>query len=86
MIIDYAHISLLIPPDDPHYGKNGGYRYCLHYRDDREKRMACLHDSHIWQGEISPRNLARHTMRRLTYNPRFDEMILALDRFLERLP
>ena len=85
-ILDYAHISLLIPADDPHYGKNGGYRYCLHYRDDREKRRSCLHDPHIWQGEITPQNLERGTLRRLTYNPRFDEMIQNLDRFLECLP
>jgi esterase/lipase len=84
-ILDFAHISLLIPPDDPHYGKNGGYRYCLHYRDDREKRMACLHDPHVRQGEITPQNLERFTLRRLTYNPRFEEMIQVLDRFLDRL-
>jgi len=84
-ILDYAHISLLIPPDDPHYGKNGGYKYCLHYQADREKRMSCLHDPHLWQGEITPQNLGRHTLRRLTYNPRYDEMTRILDRFLDSL-
>lgn len=82
-ILDYAHISLLIPPDDPHYGKDGAYKYCLHYRSDREKRLSCLHDRHLWQGEISPHNLSRHTLRRLTYNPRYDEMTGILDRFLD---
>lgn len=84
-ILDYAHISLLIPPDDPHYGKNGGYRYCLHYQAEREKRVSCLHDPHLWQGEITQENLNRHTLRRLTYNPRYDEMIRVLERFLETL-
>jgi len=84
-ILDYAHISLVMPPDDPHYGKDGGYRYCLHYRDDREKRMACLHDPEIWQGELTEENLKKYTLRRLTYNPRYDEMIRILDRFLDGL-
>jgi esterase/lipase len=84
-VLDYAHISLLMPPDDPHYGKNGGYKYCLHYQTDREKRMSCLRDPHLWQGEITPQNLSRHTLRRLTYNPRYDEMTRILDRFLDSL-
>lgn len=81
-IVDYSHISLLMPPDDPRYGKNGDYRYCLHYQGEREKRMSCLHEPQLWQGEISPENLSRYTLRRLTYNPRFAEMIAELDRFL----
>jgi esterase/lipase len=84
-ILDYAHISLPIPPDDPHYGKNGGYKYCLHYQADREKRTSCLHDPQVWQGEITQENLSKYTLRRLTYNPRYDEMIKVLDRFLAGL-
>jgi esterase/lipase len=84
-ILDYAHISLLIPPDDAHYGKDGAYKYCLHYQAEREKRMSCLHDPHLWMGEITPENLSRYTLRRLTYNPRYDEMIRILDRFLDSL-
>jgi esterase/lipase len=82
-IADFSHVSILIPPDDPHYGKNGGYKYCLHYQGDREKRMACLNDPHIWQGEITEENLKKFTLRRLTYNPRYDEMIGIMDHFLE---
>lgn len=84
-ILDFAHISLLIPPDDPHYGKNGDYRYCLHYQADRAKRMSCLHDADLLHGEITPENLNRHTLRRLTYNPRYEEMIRTLERFLGTL-
>ena len=82
-ILDFSHVSLLMPPEDAHYGKNGGYRYCLHYRGDRAKRMACLHDPSTWQGEITEENLSKHTLRRLTYNPRYAEMTGMLDRFLE---
>ncbi len=82
-ILDFSHVSLLMPPEDAHYGKNGGYRYCLHYRGDRAKRMACLHDPLTWQGEITEENLSKQTLRRLTYNPRYAEMTGMLDRFLE---
>jgi len=82
-IVDFSHVSILMPPDDPHYGKNGGYKYCLHYQGDRDKRMACLHDPHIRQGEITEENLKRFLLRRLTYNPRYDDMMGIMDRFLE---
>ena len=84
-ILDFAHVSILMPPDDPHYGREGGYKYCLHYRNKPEKRMACLHDPQVWQGEITEENLKHYTLRRLTYNPRYDEMMATLDHFLEGL-
>jgi esterase/lipase len=82
-IVGFSHVSILIPPDDPHYGKNGGYRSCLHYQADREKRMACLHNPDIWLGEVTDENLKKYTLRRLTFNPRFDDMMLDMDRFLK---
>jgi esterase/lipase len=82
-IVDFAHVALPIPPDDPYYGRKGSYRYCLHYQGEREKRLACLNDAHIWQGEISEENLKKYTLRRLTYNPLYGEMIKAMDQFLE---
>jgi len=82
-IAGFSHVSIPIPPDDPHYGKNGGYKACLHYQADREKRMACLHDPNIWLGEITGDNLKKYTLRRLTYNPRYDDMMRDMDRFLE---
>ncbi len=82
-IAGFSHVSIPIPPDDPHYGRNGGYKSCLHYQADREKRMACLHDPNIWLGEITGDNLRKYTLRRLTFNPRYDDMMRDLDRFLE---
>ena len=84
-ILNFSHISILIPPDDLHYGKNGDYKWCLHYQGNKEKRMACMNDSEIWQGEITKENLANHTLRRLTYNPLYHQMIIRLDCFLEML-
>jgi succinate dehydrogenase flavin-adding protein (antitoxin of CptAB toxin-antitoxin module) len=45
--------------------------------------MACLHDPNIWLGEITEENLRKYTLRRLTFNPRYDDMMREMDRFLE---
>jgi esterase/lipase len=82
-ITGFSHVSLMIPPEDPHYGKNGDYKSCLHYQGNREKRLACEHDPRIWMGEITEENLKQCTLRRLTYNPRYNEMIHDIDHFLE---
>ncbi|MBW2742618.1 MAG: alpha/beta hydrolase [Deltaproteobacteria bacterium] len=84
-ILNFSHISILIPPDDLHYGKNGDYKWCLHYQRNKEKRTACMNDPEIWQGEITKENLANHTLRRLTYNPLYHQMLKKLDCFLETL-
>lgn len=82
-IAGFSHVSIPIAPDDPHYGRHGGYKSCLHYQADREKRMDCLHDPNIWLGEITGDNLRKYTLRRLTFNPRYDDMMKDLDHFLE---
>jgi esterase/lipase len=84
-ILDFSHVALPLPCDDPHYGLQGGYKSCLHYGQDREKRRICHGDGPIWLGEISPENLAVHTLRRLTCNPLYDRMLEHLDRFLDDL-
>jgi len=84
-IAGFSHVSLLIPPEDPHYGKNGAYKSCLHYQGDRAKRMACEYDPDVWMGEITRENLKQYTLRRLTYNPRFHDMMSDMDHFLEEV-
>jgi len=81
-ILDFSHVALPVPCDDPHYGSAGGYRSCLHYSQDREKRAICRHGDAVWQGEISEENLRAHTVRRLTCNPKYDVLLALLDRFL----
>jgi len=81
-VLDFSHVSLPIPCDDRHYGDLGGYKSCLHYRNDQEKRRTCLMDDSIWRGEISGDNLQAFTVRRLTCNPKYDGMIERLDQFL----
>lgn len=84
-IIDFSHISITIPPDDPHYGRKGGYRSCLHYLGDRGKRASCLREGDLWQGEITNANLDAMTLRRLSYNPLFPRLLEHLDHFLNNI-
>ncbi|MDQ5987727.1 MAG: hypothetical protein CSYNP_03472 [Syntrophus sp. SKADARSKE-3] len=83
-ILDFSHIAITIPPDDPHYGRNGGYKCCLHYMTEPEKRRLCLlGGATLWQGENSSANLQAATMRRLSYNPLFPRLLGQLDGFLK---
>ncbi|MCX5828525.1 MAG: alpha/beta hydrolase [Deltaproteobacteria bacterium] len=82
-VLDFSHVALPIPCDDRHYGDQGGYKSCLHYRNDQGKRRTCLMDDSIWRGEISGDNLQAFTVRRLTCNPKYDGMIEKLDQFLK---
>ncbi len=81
-IIDYSHLSPPMPPDDPHYGRNGDYRNCYHYLR-RKKRRECREGRENIQGEISLTNLGKGTIQRLTYNPGYAAMVAAIDRFIQ---
>jgi len=85
-VLDFSHVALPVPCDDRHYGDRGGYRSCLHYRNDQEKRRSCLLDDSIWRGEMSGANLQAFTVRRLTCNPKYDGMIEKLNQFLGANP
>ncbi len=84
-IHDFSHLSMTMPPDDPHYGKDGDYKNCLHYRKQSDEKKICLEDDTIEQGEISSKNKKQGVMRRLTYHPGFYEMMNDLDVFLDSL-
>ncbi|MDI9569524.1 MAG: alpha/beta hydrolase [Pseudomonadota bacterium] len=81
-ILDFSHVALPMPCDDPHYGLGEGYKNCLHYGDDQEKMRRCRNDGMVWQGEITAANLHSLTLRRLTCNPKFAGMRERLDRFI----
>jgi esterase/lipase len=83
-ILDLAHLSLTVSPDNPHYGRNGDYRNCMHYLDDAEKWRACKAGQGP-AGEITKENLGRGVMRRLTYNPDYANMLQQMDAFLARI-
>jgi esterase/lipase len=92
--LDLSHIGLPIAPRNPRYGRDSGYRSCLHYywEKDAPSWFFCadpamaVANSKVRYGEISDANLDAHVMRRLTYNPDFDRLAGDLVDFLEDAP
>ncbi len=82
-VLSFAHTSITIPPTDHHYGRNGTYRNCLHYRSGSKERRACLEGSSNLLGERTEANLKQGIVQRLTYNPLYSRMISLMDEFLK---
>jgi hypothetical protein len=89
--LDLSHIGLPIAPRNPRYGRDSGYRDCLHYywEKDAPSWFFCSDpamttaNSEVRYGEISAANLDAHVMRRLTYNPDFDRLAADMVSFLD---
>lgn len=77
-IVSFSHMSILVPPDDPHYGKNGEYAKMR----EAESKLA---KEKIFFGELRWKFKQKFTMRRLKYNPFFEEMTDYIDMFLDSL-
>lgn len=79
----FSHTSLLQAPDNPHYGKNGGYNFCTHYyRMDPEKYRLCMQRDEQCLGEMFGESEDCPVVRRLTYNPFFCELQEEITRFV----
>ena len=87
-IVSFSHLSVVLPQDDEHYGRHGEYSNCQHYYpEDLDKYNACIGKSqNISQGEVTEKNLAAGIMRRLMYNPHFNELEISMQRFIDSLP
>jgi esterase/lipase len=83
-----AHTAIVMPPDDEYYGEQGAYCNCLHYYpNDMAKYQACIERLEIvMQGEITEKNLKQGTLRRLMYNPHFENLKIAMKQFIDKLP
>ena len=87
-ILGFSHLSILLPPEDPHYGRAGDYSNCLHYYQEDQERYArcCRGGETLLQGEVTAANLRAGLMRRLTYNPHFTALASSLRDFILELP
>jgi esterase/lipase len=87
-ILSSSHTSIVLPPDDTHYGVAGDYSNCTHYYPgEMEKYDACNNKpNEVLQGEITEQNLAAGTLRRLMYNPHFAALKISMRRFIDSLP
>ncbi|MGA9665050.1 MAG: alpha/beta fold hydrolase [Gallionella sp.] len=87
-ILSSAHTAIVMPPQDRHYGVNGEYSNCVHYYpDDMERYEACLkYPEQDSQGEVTEKNLASGILRRLMYNPNYEQLKVSMQRFIDDLP
>ena len=76
-ILDFAHTGLLMAPDNPQYGEFGEFKDFQHYNYKLNK-----HPGEIFLGAITPKNLKKHVVQRLSYNPDFQFMAKAIVEFL----
>lgn len=82
-IVNIAHNCIPVSPNHPHYGANGDYQPL--YDPVRFSGIPFKNNAtkEIYLGAMSIPNIRRYTMRRLTYNPYFGEIINKLDEFLK---
>jgi esterase/lipase len=84
-IASSSHINLLMPADDPHYGANGDYTACDHYFDEQpEAWQQCQALKEDLLAETTPYFLSQGIVRRISYNPYFDQLMTAIGTFLQR--
>lgn len=83
-ILNYSHVSLTYAPNNPVFGQQGSHRECGQHIGivKKEDAQACLQTTHTWKGEIGSNDASHKPFQRLTYNPRFDEMMQAVLRFV----
>lgn len=79
-ILNYSHVALTYAPSNPVFGAQGSHRECGQYIGivKKEDAQACLQSSDTWKGEIGSNTAAQKPFQRLTYNPRFDDMMQAV--------
>ncbi len=78
-----SHISLPMPATDPYYGTNGPYTACAHYFADKPREwQLCQARQEDLLAETTPYFLSQGVVRRLIYNPYFDEMLQAIAAFI----
>ena len=82
-VISSSHMAMIIAPDNPHYGEQGEYAFCHHYYwTDAEKYARCKNFQEDCLGEINLETGPQQVLRRLTWNPWYDELLQELDAFL----
>ena len=86
-IAGFSHQSIHIAPANAHYGTHGDYRSCGQASDESAEAVErCLAAPHPWRGEVFGDGRAAipdgEPLARLTYNPRFGELLDQVDEFL----
>lgn len=78
-ILHFSHVCIHISPDNDHYGRDGDYHPTLESKIDYAEPQV------NYRGALLKEDLSKYYLRRLTYNPDFDYLLKAIDRFLEKI-
>ncbi len=85
-IISLGHLGLMTPPDHPHYGMNGAYRYCGQYYDEEiDSFERCKAGERDFYGEATEENRGYGLIERIAFNPFYDDMLAEILLFLDQL-
>lgn len=85
-ISSFAHTSMIQSPDNPHYGVQGSQRFCTHYYHlEPDKYRRCKAGEEDCLGEMFHETADCAVVRRLTYNPFYDELLAELGEFIDRI-
>lgn len=83
--VSISHVGITMPSTDPHYGRDAGYRQCLHYSDLPERFQQCMADDlETVYGErslLTDGLYEGRLLRRATFNPAFAAMMQRVDCF-----
>lgn len=83
-ILGISHGSVIISPQNNHYGVKGKYRNCGHYLSDTAKYLECKKSALIVSGETTTEALAAAPLlQRLTYNPYYFDMLKNIKSFMK---
>lgn len=92
--ISFSHVALMLPPDDPHYGREGKYPICTQYLSNSERYNNCMFNAADTVYADATRAdedglLRGKLIRRPTFNPKFEQMLEIMSCFIAaecRLP
>lgn len=82
----FSHTALMQSPSNPHYGKQGEHCFCTHYYHlDPARYRRCKARQEDCLGEMFDESADCEVIRRLTYNPLFEDMLTEIRDFLDSL-
>lgn len=86
-VVNLAHTSMSMAPDNPHYGVQGDYRMCLHYGVDTQEFEQCVNDDsqtvYAETGAGEEKLYEGKLIRRGSFNPHYEFMLTQIVRFIE---
>jgi esterase/lipase len=85
-IKSFSHTALMQSPLNPHYGREGDHCFCTHYYHlDPHKYRLCKARQEDCLGEMFDESADCQVIRRLTYNPLFEDLLAEIKTFVDEI-